>query len=132
MVNQLDCDQQQMLIDFLGANLVDIQINIVIIDSTALRFARNVKRHVVIRTTNVFGWDPQTVTPNYMMGLYRALKAGKRFNAPSFLWGNPTYAEDLAKAIHCMHFSAQNEETQCQRPLNQLYFMLQKQLSPTW
>jgi len=59
----------------------------------------NVKRRVIIRTTNVFGWDPQSVTPNYMMGLYAALKAGKRFNAPSFLWGNPTYAGDLAKAM---------------------------------
>lgn len=59
----------------------------------------NLKEYVIVRTTNVFGWDPQTVTPNYMMNLYRTAKAGKPFNAPSFLWGNPTYAGDLALAL---------------------------------
>ena len=33
------------------------------------------------------------------MGLYRTLKEGKLFNAPSYLWGNPTYVGDLAEAI---------------------------------
>lgn len=59
----------------------------------------NLKEYVIVRTTNVFGWDPLTVTPNYMMNLYRTAKAGKPFNAPSFLWGNPTYAGDLALAL---------------------------------
>jgi dTDP-4-dehydrorhamnose reductase len=61
--------------------------------------ASNVSRHLIVRTTNIFGWDPQTVTPNYIMGLYSSLKSMKRFRAPSFLWGNPTYAEDLANAL---------------------------------
>ncbi|MFA5317250.1 MAG: sugar nucleotide-binding protein, partial [Dehalococcoidales bacterium] len=56
----------------------------------------NLEKHIIARTTNVFGWDPQTVTPNYVMNLYRTLKSGKPFNAPSYLWGNPTYAGDLA------------------------------------
>lgn len=59
----------------------------------------NVKRYLIIRTTNVYGWDPETLTPNYIMGLYRSAKEGKPFNAPSFLWGNPTYVGDLADAI---------------------------------
>lgn len=60
---------------------------------------QNLKKYIIIRTTNVYGWDPQTVTPNYVMGLYRTIKEGKVFNAPSFLWGNPTYVSDLAEAI---------------------------------
>jgi dTDP-4-dehydrorhamnose reductase len=60
---------------------------------------KNVKKHIIARTTNVFGWDPETRTPNYIMNLYRTIKAKKRLNAPSYLWGNPTYAEDLAEAI---------------------------------
>ena len=58
----------------------------------------NVAKYMIVRTTNIYGWDPETVTPNYVMGLYRALSSGKPFNAPSFLWGNPTYAGDLAGA----------------------------------
>jgi len=56
-------------------------------------------RHVIVRTTNVFGWDPETVTPNFVMGLARTLSAGKPMNVPSFLWGNPTDATDLAAAL---------------------------------
>lgn len=59
----------------------------------------NVSRFLIIRTTNIYGWDPETVTPNYIMSLYRALKNKQVFNAPSFLFGNPTYVGDLAKAI---------------------------------
>ncbi len=61
--------------------------------------SENLKDGVTVRTTNVYGWDPDTVTPNYMMSVYRALKEGKTINAPSYLWGNPTYADDLAAAI---------------------------------
>ncbi|UNC93633.1 SDR family oxidoreductase [Candidatus Contubernalis alkaliaceticus] len=59
----------------------------------------NVPLHVIVRTTNVYGWDPQTVTPNYMMSLYRTLQQEKAFKAPSFLWGNPTFGGDLAAAM---------------------------------
>lgn len=58
----------------------------------------NLKKYIIIRTTNVYGWDPQTITPNYMMQLYRSLERKAPFNAASFLWGNPTYAPDLARA----------------------------------
>jgi len=59
----------------------------------------NVNDYLIIRTTNVFGWDPQTVTPNYMMQLYKSLNIKKEINVPSFLWGNPTYVDDLTSAI---------------------------------
>jgi dTDP-4-dehydrorhamnose reductase len=59
----------------------------------------NLDNFLIVRTTNVYGWDPDTVTPNYVMGLYRALKDSKPFNAPSFLWGQPTYVDDLAGAL---------------------------------
>jgi dTDP-4-dehydrorhamnose reductase len=63
----------------------------------------NLKKYLIIRTTNVYGWDPGTVTPNYIMNLYRTVKDRKTFNAPSFLWGNPTYVKDLADAMVELH-----------------------------
>lgn len=54
---------------------------------------------LITRTTNVYGWDPLTKTPNFLMGIYPKLKAGEAVNAPSFLYGNPTLAADLAMAI---------------------------------
>jgi dTDP-4-dehydrorhamnose reductase len=59
----------------------------------------NLERYVIARTTNVYGWDPETRTPNFLMYLYQTLAEGKSFKAPSFLRGNPTYVRDLAKAI---------------------------------
>jgi dTDP-4-dehydrorhamnose reductase len=59
----------------------------------------NVSHHTIVRTTNVFGWDPASVTPNYIMNLYNTIRVGKEFRAPSFLWGTPTYVDDLAAAI---------------------------------
>ena len=59
----------------------------------------NVPRHVIVRTMNVFGWDPATATPNFLMGLYRAHQERKPMKVPSFLWGNPTFAGDLAEAL---------------------------------
>ncbi len=59
----------------------------------------NLDHYVIARTTNVFGWDPDTPTPNFLMYLYQTLEQGKTFHAPSFLMGNPTYAGDLARAV---------------------------------
>lgn len=61
--------------------------------------ARNLQGYLIIRTTNVYGWDAETVTPNYIMNLYNTIRDKKNFSAPSFLWGNPTYVVDLAEAI---------------------------------
>lgn len=60
---------------------------------------KNMKDFLIIRTTNVYGWDPDSVTPNYVMNVLKAVSSGKPFIAPSYLWGTPTYADDLAKAI---------------------------------
>ena len=59
----------------------------------------NVDRFVIARTTNIFGWDPFTKTPNFLMQLYFNLKESKSVNVPSFLFGNPTYVNDLTNAI---------------------------------
>ena len=59
----------------------------------------NTSKYIIARTTNIFGWDPFTKTPNYLMQLYFGLKEQKRCNAPSFLSGNPTYVDDLSQAI---------------------------------
>jgi dTDP-4-dehydrorhamnose reductase len=60
---------------------------------------QEMEHYLIARTTNVYGWDPETPTPNFLMYLYQTLGEGKTFNTPSFLFGNPTYAPDLAKAI---------------------------------
>ena len=59
----------------------------------------NTSKYIIARTTNVFGWDPITKTPNYLMQLFFNLNEGKPCNAPSFLSGNPTYVDDLSQAI---------------------------------
>lgn len=56
-------------------------------------------QYTIVRTTNVFGWDPLTKTPNFIMGLYKKLNEGKTVKAPSCLWGNPTYVDDLSMAV---------------------------------
>ena len=56
------------------------------------------EKYVIARTTNVFGWDPETKTPNFLMHLINTLKTSDSIKVPSFLSGNPTYAGDLAAA----------------------------------
>ena len=60
---------------------------------------KHLTQYTIVRTTNVFGWDPLSKTPNFIMDLYRKLNEGETVNVPSYLWGNPTYVDDLAKAI---------------------------------
>lgn len=60
---------------------------------------KNAVKYVIARTTNVFGWDPLTKTPNFLMQLFFNLSEGKTCNAPSFLSGNPTHVDDLTMAI---------------------------------
>ena len=59
----------------------------------------NMRDFLIIRTTNVYGWDPDSATPNYVMNVFNTISSGKPFIAPSYLWGTPTYVDDLAKAI---------------------------------
>ena len=59
----------------------------------------NLQAFLIIRTTNVYGWDPDSATPNYVMNVFNVVASGKPFTAPSYLWGTPTYVDDLAEAI---------------------------------
>jgi len=59
----------------------------------------NLERYVIARTTNVFGWDPETQTPNFLMHMIDTLKEKDYIKVPGFLYGNPTYAGDLAAGI---------------------------------
>ena len=64
----------------------------------------HVASSVMLRTTNVYGWDPASATPNYLMSLARATQTGGHFQAPSYLWATPTYAGDLAEAMVELYF----------------------------
>lgn len=59
----------------------------------------NLEKYVIARTTNVFGWDPETKTPNFIMALINSLKEKDVVEVPAYLFGNPTYAPDLAAGI---------------------------------
>lgn len=59
----------------------------------------NLEHYVIARTTNVFAWDPGTQTPNFLMHLVNTLKEKDSIKVPGFLYGNPTYAGDLAAGI---------------------------------
>jgi dTDP-4-dehydrorhamnose reductase len=60
---------------------------------------KHLNNYIIARTTNVYGWDPETSTLNYLMALYFKLSIGERANAPSFLWGNPTHVSQLCNVI---------------------------------
>jgi len=55
--------------------------------------------HLIIRTSNVYGWDPNSRTPNFLMQVLRALEEGKQFTVSQVLRATPTWAEDLARGI---------------------------------
>lgn len=59
----------------------------------------NVERHIIARTTNVYGFDPSTVTPNFIMSLWFAQRKAQMTQVPSYLYGNPTFATDLAQVL---------------------------------
>ncbi len=59
----------------------------------------HLERYVIARTTNVFGWDPLTKTPNFLMHLINTLKESNTIKVPAFLYGNPTYVGDLAAGV---------------------------------
>ncbi|MFH1772663.1 MAG: SDR family oxidoreductase [Candidatus Omnitrophota bacterium] len=59
----------------------------------------NMKNYAIARTMSVFGWDPDTKTPNALMNLFFSIIKKKQIEAPVFRWGNPTYVKDLASAL---------------------------------
>lgn len=59
--------------------------------------ARSVRRHLVCRTSGVFGWEP--ACKNFVCQLERSLRAGRPFSVPSNQLITPTYAPALADAV---------------------------------
>ncbi len=59
----------------------------------------HLKDYLIIRTMSIFGWQPQTQTPNALMKLYFSIQKKEKIAVPTFRWGTPTYVHDLAKAL---------------------------------
>jgi dTDP-4-dehydrorhamnose reductase len=64
---------------------------------TELEIRGILKDYLIIRTTNVYGYDPES--KNFVMFVIENLKEGKNVIVPNDQFGNPTYVEDLSKAI---------------------------------
>jgi dTDP-4-dehydrorhamnose reductase len=56
-------------------------------------------RSIIARTTGIYGYDPDTQTPNFFMQVLRNLQKGKQMTVPSCLYGTPTNAESLAQVL---------------------------------
>lgn len=61
------------------------------------RLARSTARHLICRTSGVFGWERGG--KNFVCQLVRHLRAGREFAVPSDQAITPTYAPDLATAV---------------------------------
>ena len=59
--------------------------------------ARSVPRHLVVRTSGVYGWEPKRV--NFVCRLVDALRRGEPYVVPDDQVITPTYAPDLAAAV---------------------------------
>ncbi|MFH0737707.1 MAG: NAD(P)-dependent oxidoreductase [Candidatus Micrarchaeota archaeon] len=57
-------------------------------------------RHLIIRTSGIFGWEPQE--KNFVYRVLKTLRAGKELILPSDQSYTPTYAKDLACAIRSL------------------------------
>jgi len=57
--------------------------------------AAEVARHLIVRTTAVFGWD--RASTNFAMQVWQRLQAGEALRVSSDQWGNPTLADYLAE-----------------------------------
>lgn len=61
------------------------------------RLARSAERHLICRTSGVFGWERGG--KNFVCQLLSHLRAGREFAVPSDQAITPTYAPDLAAAV---------------------------------
>jgi len=59
--------------------------------------ATTVRDRVVVRSCNVYGYQPGG--KNFVMAVLEYARASRKLRAPSDQWGNPTLADDLAAAI---------------------------------
>ena len=69
---------------------------------------KNLSEYIIVRTMGVFGWQPETKTPNALMKLYFACRQKEEMFVPDFRFGTPTYAKDLAAAIVEMALSKES------------------------
>lgn len=60
----------------------------------AERVIAKVPSHVIVRTTVVYGWEPQQ--KNFVVRLVDRLRRGERMKVPADQLGSPTYAPNLA------------------------------------
>ncbi len=60
---------------------------------------KNLENYIIVRTISVFGWQPETVTPNAVMKAYFAILKKEKIFVPTYRWVTPTYVHDLAKAL---------------------------------
>tara|TARA_R110002072_G_scaffold1989_3_gene16454 strand:- start:17418 stop:18311 length:894 start_codon:yes stop_codon:yes gene_type:complete len=59
----------------------------------------NLTRFLSIRTTNIYGLDLKTKTPNYFMQIFSKLKNNEKVKTSSQMYGTPTPAKGLAQSI---------------------------------
>lgn len=64
--------------------------------------------YLIIRTTNVYGLDEETVTPNFFMQVSRNLKNQTETKADAESLVTPTYVEDISLAIKKLIDKKQN------------------------
>lgn len=55
------------------------------------------ERNLVVRVCGVYGYEP--AGKNFVMSFVRRVRAGQTVRVPSDQWGNPTYVEDVARAV---------------------------------
>lgn len=58
---------------------------------------QNLEKYLIIRTANVFGWEPQG--KNFVVRLIKSLNEGKKLNIVTDQIGSPTYVGILTKTI---------------------------------
>jgi dTDP-4-dehydrorhamnose reductase len=63
------------------------------------KIEEELEHFLIIRTTNVYDYDIETVTPNYLMNVLQKLKCGDIVEAPTNLFGTPTLASELALGV---------------------------------
>ena len=57
------------------------------------------ERHIIVRTTNIYGHDPESKTPNFVTALSRKLEKGEEVKVAVDQLGNPTLVDNLVDAI---------------------------------
>ena len=54
---------------------------------------------LILRTSSVYSWAPQTTAPNFVMQLFASHRTGSPMRVPTDQVGNVTYAPNLAEAL---------------------------------